>query len=82
LSLKKASKKRSRAEFEGEESSSILREFEHEHELKSFYDEETGRIATSEVKQLKGKPFYVTLEVKELTSSLDLKEPVVLTMLN
>ena len=36
----------------------------------------------SELSAFEGKPLYVTLDVKDLSTNFDLKEEVVLTMLN
>ena len=70
------------AEDDEDQSNVIVKEFEYENDLAPYYSKEGGRVDLSELEELEGKPFYITLEVKELTNMLDLKEAVILTMLN
>ena len=71
-------------EAEEARAESLIEEFEHEEHLKSFYSCDSGqkRIRLDEIPELGNKPFYVTMDTKEVTSKLDLKKEVVLTMLN
>jgi len=51
--------------------------------LAAYYSrEENRRINLEEVPELNGVPLYAVLDVKEVTTTLDLKREVVLTMLN
>ena len=83
---KRAGKKRKLADVEAEDAraESLIEEFEHEEQLASFYSGDAGqkRIRLDEIPELENKPFYVTMETKEVTAKLDLKKEVVLTMLN
>ena len=83
---KRAGKKRKLADVEAEDAraESLIEEFEHEEQLESFYSGDSGhkRIRLDEIPELENKPFYVTMDTKEVTSKLDLKKEVVLTMLN
>jgi len=72
-------RKRKRADFdELPASEKILEEFEHEKELAAYYkvNEDGQKMIQFE------ESFYITMEVKEILNKLDLKEEVVLTMLN
>ena len=83
---KRAGKKRKLADVEAEDAraESLIEEFEYEEQLASFYSGDAGqkRIRLDEIPELENKPFYVTMETKEVTAKLDLKKEVVLTMLN
>lgn len=60
----------------------VIDEFEHESELQRFYSKSENRIRLDEIPELSNKPFYIALNTRELTNSLDLKKEVVMTMLN
>ena len=83
---KRAGKKRKLADVEAEDAAveSLIEEFEHEEQLEPFYSSEGGqkKIRLDEIPELENKPFYVTMDTKEVTAKLDLKKEVVLTMLN
>jgi superfamily II DNA helicase RecQ len=83
----KESKKRKRKDVDGDEEAitDTIQEFEHEGEIKDLYTKnEAGLkfIEMAEQEALKGEKLYVSLNVKELLATLDLKKEVVLTMLN
>lgn len=82
----KPSKKRKKAAIDDSNPpdviESIIDEFEHEAELTQFYSETEQRIRLDEIPELKSKPVYIALDVKEVINKLDLKKEVVLTMLN
>jgi hypothetical protein len=59
----------------------VIDVFEHESELKSFYNKE-GKIKLDECPEIAEKPFYIAIDTKELINSLDLKKEIVMTMLN
>jgi hypothetical protein len=83
LGFKRQSKKRKRAEFEADQPDQIIEYFEHEEELETYYSrEEQRRIHLDQLPELAGQTLYAILDVKEVTSMLDLKKEVVLTMLN
>jgi superfamily II DNA helicase RecQ len=80
FSLKKT-RKRKPVEGEDEMFEAIIDVFEHESELKDYYNNE-GRIRLDEIPEIEGKPFYIAIDTKELVNSLDLKKEIVMTMLN
>jgi len=62
----------------------FVQEFQHEHELKQYYDSSSSgkkRIIMSDMKKVKGD-LYAFLNIKELCQMLDLKKEVILTMLH
>jgi hypothetical protein len=87
---KVAGKKRKKADFDKDmeaaaKSHKIIETFENEDDLKPFYEEDeegTKAITISDWEEFQDKPLYVALDIKETTSSFDLKEEVILTMLN
>jgi len=85
---KRAGKKRKLADLEAEDArvESLVEEFEHEEQLAPFYSDDGGdgqkRISLDDIPELEGKPFYITMDTKEVTAKLDLRKEVVLTMLN
>jgi hypothetical protein len=87
-SQKRAGKKRKLADLEAEDArvESLAEEFEHEEQLAPFYSDNKGdeqkRISLDDIPELEGKPFYITMDTKEVTAKLDLRKEVVLTMLN
>lgn len=59
--------------------------FQHEDLLQQFYQPtETGKtsIVIDQVEEMDEKPLYVALDCKEMTSQLDLRKEVIMTMLN
>jgi hypothetical protein len=63
----------------------MMEEFEHEHEIRDLYTKAEGGLKFIQLDQqeaLKGEKLYVSMNVKSLLNSLDLKKEVVLTMLN
>ena len=87
---KRASKKRTRAEFEDCEEAlaeikpTIFEEFDQEPDIAEYYSG-TGhakQIKLEDIAELEGKPLYVCLDAKEMVNMLDLKKEVILTMLN
>jgi hypothetical protein len=87
---KVAGKKRKKADFDKDmeaaaASHKIIETFENEAEIKPFYtenEEGSEAIVINELEEFGDKPLYVALDIKETTSSFDLKEEVILTMLN
>ena len=83
---KRQSKKRKAADLEAEDDrvESTIEDFEHEDKLRPYYTGEQGaqRIILEDIPEVAKKPFYVTMDTKEITAKLDLKKEVVLTMLN
>ena len=83
---KRQGKKRKAADLEAEDDrvESTIEDFEHEDKLKPYYTGEQGaqRIILDDIPEVSKKPFYVTMDTKEITAKLDLKKEVVLTMLN
>ena len=88
--LKETKKRKRKDAFEEEdqEYEQVIEQFQFENELTSLYskagDSEDGlrSIDVSEARELNGQKFYVSLNVKNLLDTLDLKKEVVLTMLN
>ena len=86
LAQKRQSKKRNRDQFEANQedyTEKIVEYFEHEDQLASYYSRDGDRrINLEEIPELEGQPLYAVIDEKEISSTLDLKPPVVLTMLN
>jgi len=81
-----ASKKRKRKiaddeEADPEDYQALLDLFENEEDLKPYYNDK-GRIRLDEVPEVQASFIYIALECKELLAILDLKQEVVMTMLN
>jgi hypothetical protein len=51
--------------------------------LAEYYTrDEDKRINLEEIPELGGQPLYAVIDEKEISTTLDLKPPVILTMLN
>lgn len=82
---KKRKKKDISGDSENEEQEQMMQEFENEHEIKGLYTKAEGGLKFIQLDQqeaLNGEKLYVSLNVKSLLNTLDLKKEVVLTMLN
>ena len=82
---KKRKKKDISGDSDNEEQEQMMEEFEHEHEIRDLYTKAEGGLKFIQLDQqeaLKGEKLYVSMNVKSLLNSLDLKKEVVLTMLN
>lgn len=79
ISLKKTKKRKQ--DDEDEMFENVVDVFEHENELKPYYNKE-GKIRLDEIPEISGNPFYIAIDTKELVNSLDLKKEIVMTMLN
>jgi len=88
--LKETKKRKRKDAFDDEdqEYDQVIEQFQYEDEFTSLYskaDQNEGGlkfIDVTEAKELNGQKFYVSMNVKSLLDSLDLKKEVVLTMLN
>lgn len=81
VGIKKAPKKRKAADDEDQDFEQVVDVFEHEAELKEYYNE-AGRIEISEVEEIPEETMYIAIDTKDLMNQLDLKKEIVLTMLN
>ena len=87
---KRGGGKRKKADFDDDHqpTEKIRDNFKNEKDLEPYYTEmikgnsAQRSIVIEDLKEFETKPLYVCLDVKEMTSGFDLKEEVILTMLN
>lgn len=86
LEVKDTKKRKRKDDLDEDETiTDTIQEFEHEGEIMDLYTKNEAGLKFIELEEqeaLNGEKLYVSLNVKELLNTLDLKKEVVLTMLN